>query len=112
MRLIDADAMQVEWLAKGLDDRTYDTNDVLDSIDEQPTIDHEYKRPATYIVGEQVQTEHIKDYNRTIALMFEDMVDFADRYGFRRDEVVNSMIYDMHTLSGYCDMNRYRPMPR
>lgn len=45
MRLIDADAMQVEWLAKGLDDRTYDTNDVLDSIDEQPTIDPEYKRP-------------------------------------------------------------------
>lgn len=70
------------------------------------------KRPATYIVGEQVQTEHIKDYNRTIALMFEDMVDFADRYGLSRDEVVNSMIYDMHTLSGYCDMNRYRPMPR
>lgn len=34
MRLIDADAMQVEWLAKGLDDRTYDTNNVLDSIDE------------------------------------------------------------------------------
>lgn len=44
--------------------------------------------------------------------MFEDMVDFADRYGLSRDEVVNSMIYDMHTLSGYCDMNRYRPMPR
>ena len=44
--------------------------------------------------------------------MFEDMVDFADRYGFSRDEIVNSMIYDMHTLSGYCDMNRYRPMPR
>ena len=43
--------------------------------------------------------------------MFEDMVDFADRYGFSRDEVVNSMIYDMHTLSGYCDMNKYRPLP-
>lgn len=111
MRLIDADAMQVEWQTKELDDRTYDTNDVLDSIDEQPTIDPEYKRPTTYIVGEQVPTEHIKDYNHTIALMFEDMVDFADRYGFSRDEIVSSMIYDMHTLSGYCDMNKYRPLP-
>ena len=46
MRLIDADAMQAEWLTKELNDRTYDTNDVLDSIDEQPTIDPEYKRPA------------------------------------------------------------------
>lgn len=44
MRLIDADAMQAEWLTKELDDRTYDTNDVLDSIDEQPTIDPEYKK--------------------------------------------------------------------
>lgn len=46
MRLIDADAMQVEWLTKELDDRTYDTNDVLDSIDEQPTIDPEYQSPT------------------------------------------------------------------
>lgn len=111
MRLIDADAMQVEWLARELDNKTYNTNDVLDSIDEQPSIDPEYKRPTTYIVGEQVSTEHIKDYNHTIALMFEDMVDFADRHGFDRDEIVQSMIYDMHTLSGYCDMNKYRPLP-
>lgn len=111
MRLIDADVMQVEWRGKELNGRIYDTNDVLDSIDEQPTIDPEYKRSTTYIVGEQVPTEHIKDYNHTIALMFEDMVDFADRYGFSRNEIVNSMIYDMHTLSGYCDMNKYRPTP-
>ena len=65
MRLIDADAMQVEWLARELDNKTYNTNDMLDSIDEQPSIDPEYKRPTTYIVGEQVPTEHIKDYNHT-----------------------------------------------
>lgn len=111
MRLIDADAMQVEWLARELDNKTYNTNDMLDSIDEQPSIGPEYKRPTTYIVGEQVPTEHIKDYNHTIALMFEDMVDFADRYGFSRDEIVSSMIYDMNAMSGYCDMNKYRPLP-
>lgn len=111
MRLIDADALCAEWLNTGLNEKIYDTNDMLDSIDNQPTIDPEYKSPTTYILGEQVPTEHIKDYNHTIALMFEDMVDFADRHGFDRDKIVQSMIHDMHTLSGYCDMNKYRPLP-
>ena len=118
MRLIDADKIPVSLDMSGC---AYEGNEyqayksgaeyIRELIDEQPTIDPEYKRPTTYIVGEQVPTEHIKDYNRTIALMFEDMVDFADRYGFSRDEIVNSMIYDMHTLCGSCDMNKYRPLP-
>lgn len=36
----------------------------------------------------QPQTEHIKDYTHTIAVMFEDMVDYADRNGLDRNEVV------------------------
>lgn len=43
--------------------------------------------------------------------MFEDMVDSADRNGFNRNEIVQSMVHDMYTLSGYCDMNKYRPLP-
>ena len=38
MRLIDADAMRQEWLENGENEYVYDTNAVLDSIDEQPTV--------------------------------------------------------------------------
>lgn len=37
MRLIDADKLREWWLANGLNERVYDTNDFLDSIDEQET---------------------------------------------------------------------------
>ena len=57
------------------------------------------------------QTEHIKDYTHTIAVMFEDMVDYADRNGLDRNEVVGEMLHDMNAMSGYCDMNKYRPLP-
>lgn len=59
----------------------------------------------------QPQTEHIKDYTHTIAVMFEDMVDYADRNGLDRNEVVNEMLHDMNAMSGYCDMNKYRSLP-
>ena len=39
MRPIDADAMRKEWLENGENEYVYDTNAVLDSIDQQPTID-------------------------------------------------------------------------
>lgn len=39
MRLIDADEMRQDWLENGQNEYVYDTNAVLDSIDEQPTID-------------------------------------------------------------------------
>ena len=38
-RLIDADAMRDDWLENGENEYVYDTNDVLDSIDSQPTVD-------------------------------------------------------------------------
>lgn len=40
-RLIDADAMRQDWLENGENEFVYDTNAVLSSIDEQPTIDAE-----------------------------------------------------------------------
>ena len=46
MRLIDADELRVYWLYNGLNEKIYDTNDVLESIDEQPTIDPESLRPT------------------------------------------------------------------
>lgn len=45
MRLIDADVMRDDWLYNGQNEYVYDTNAVLDSIDEQPTIDPESLRP-------------------------------------------------------------------
>lgn len=39
MRLIDADEMRREWLENGENEYVYDTNAVLDSIDEQPTVE-------------------------------------------------------------------------
>ena len=39
MRQIDADAMRKEWLENGENEYVYDTNAVLDSIDNQPTIE-------------------------------------------------------------------------
>ena len=41
MRLIDADAMREDWLNNGQNEYVYDTNAVLESIDEQPTIEAE-----------------------------------------------------------------------
>lgn len=38
-RYIDADKMREEWLENGENEYVYDTNSVLDSIDEQPTAD-------------------------------------------------------------------------
>lgn len=37
-RLIDADAMRQDWLENGENEYIYDTNAVLDSIDDQPTV--------------------------------------------------------------------------
>ena len=41
MRLIDADAMRSGWLENGENEYVYDTNAVLESIDDQPAIDAE-----------------------------------------------------------------------
>lgn len=46
MRLIDADELCEYWLYNGLNERIYDTNDVLESIDEQPDVDPESLRPT------------------------------------------------------------------
>lgn len=49
MRLIDADELREYWLYSGLNENIYDTNDVLESIDEQPTVDPESLRPSDRI---------------------------------------------------------------
>lgn len=38
MRLIDADDMRQDWLENGENECIYDTNAVLDSIDDRPTV--------------------------------------------------------------------------
>ena len=43
MRLIDADELREYWLYNGLNEKIYDTNDVLESID-----DHRPGIPAAY----------------------------------------------------------------
>lgn len=48
-RLIDADAMRADWLENGQNEYVYDTNAVLDSIDEQPTVDAEPVRHGRWV---------------------------------------------------------------
>lgn len=52
-RYIDADEMRKDWLENGENEYVYDTNAVLDSIDNQPTAD----------VAEVVHAEAVKFYN-------------------------------------------------
>lgn len=50
-RLIDADVMREDWLENGQNEYVYDTNAVLDSIDEQPTIEAEPVRHGKWEEG-------------------------------------------------------------
>lgn len=59
MRLIDADELREYWLYNGLNENIYDTNDVLESIDEQPTVGPEALRPtAHWIKCDLIKVEH------------------------------------------------------
>lgn len=49
-RYIDADVIRDEWLHGGENEHIYDTNDFLNSIDDQPTADVEPVRHAHWIV--------------------------------------------------------------
>lgn len=49
MRLINADIMRADWLENGQNEYVYDTNAILDSIDEQPTIEAEPVRHGYWI---------------------------------------------------------------
>ena len=63
MRLIDADKLRNGWLYNGANENIYCANDVIDDIDEQPTVDavevvrctkcakKDYCRIAEYISG-------------------------------------------------------------
>ena len=52
MRTIDADELREYWLHNGLNEKIYDTNDVLESIDEQPDVDPESLRPTANWIAE------------------------------------------------------------
>ena len=54
MRLIDADVMRNEWLENGENEYVYDTNSVLESIDQQPTIEAEPVRHGRWIKNEWI----------------------------------------------------------
>lgn len=60
MRLNDADELREYWLYSGLNENIYDTNDVLESIDEQPTVDPESLRPSDRIrhLADILENEH------------------------------------------------------
>lgn len=84
MRLIDADAMREEWLC-GENEYVYDANSVLDSIDEQPTIDAvEVVRCKDCIYASFYPNKLMYECGR-----YEDVLMFPDdycSYGKRREE--------------------------
>lgn len=53
MRLIDADVMRTDWLENGQNEYVYDTNAVLNSIDEQPTIEAEPVRHGKWATDKE-----------------------------------------------------------
>ena len=57
MRPIDGDALRNEWLENGENEYVYDTNAVLDSIDNQPTIELPRWIPVTERLPEIVKTK-------------------------------------------------------
>ena len=59
MRLIDADELRDYWLYNGLNEKIYDTNDVLESIDEQPTIDPESMRPTAHWIRDSAGSTNV-----------------------------------------------------
>ena len=52
MRLIDADKLREHWLENGRNEKIYDTNDFLNSIDEQETVDAESVRYGKWVFVE------------------------------------------------------------
>lgn len=69
-RYIDADKMREEWLENGENEYVYDTNSVLDSIDEQPTAD----------VVEVVKCEDCK-------YLMKEVVVAPTPYGFENEKI-------------------------
>lgn len=53
-RCIDADSMRDEWLHNKQNENIYCANDVLDSIDEQPTVDVEPVRHGKWVMNNNV----------------------------------------------------------
>lgn len=87
-RLIDADAMRKEWLENGENEFVYDTNAVLESIDEQPIIDPVHAAGGCYCR----ECRYWGDENGF--LRTKDGVTFA------RCQVHNRAIYDGNV--GWC----------
>lgn len=58
VRLIDANALRNEWLYNGLNEKVYSTNDFLDSIDEQPTINNEQIKWERDLAVEQLRNDY------------------------------------------------------
>lgn len=61
MRLIDADELRDYWLYNGLNEKIYDTNDVLESIDEQPDVDPESLWPTAHWISVKDRLPNIFD---------------------------------------------------
>ena len=69
MRLIDADALREDWLENGLNERAYDTNDFLSSIDDAPTVEA--------FTTEEIEAA-IKDRNALCATVRCDRCDYRE----------------------------------
>lgn len=59
MRLIDADELREYWLYNGLNEKIYDTNDWLESIDDWPTIDPESLRPTAHWIRDSAGSTNV-----------------------------------------------------
>ena len=54
--------------------------------------------------------DYRNDYQHTITMLVDDIVDFADRNGVNRNRAMEEMVASLTTLKGMADLNRYRPV--
>lgn len=53
--------------------------------------------------------DYRNDYQHTITMLIDDIVDFADRNGVSRNRAMEDMVTSLTTLKDMADLNRYRP---
>lgn len=85
-RPIDANAMREDWLENGENEYVYDANAVIDSIDEQPTMDAvEVVRCKDCIMYEEHINERTRFCRLNLGHSYADPNGFCS-YGERREQ--------------------------
>ena len=90
-RYIDAEALRWEWLENGENEYAYDTNAVLDSIDEQPTADVVPMEELEHYLEASGAKQVMKDTKEKVAR--EIFAEIEKEFSAERDEYGEMMLF-------------------